>query len=159
DRSKWIDSYPDNERTHSNNEQQYYAEDGWEVKDGRLRFIALRRKMGGMPYTSGMVSSYGKFDQKYGWFELREKFPTGKGMWHGFCVLPADKSWPPEIDVLEILGHEPDKVYMTNHWRKPGGGHEGKGDHFKGPDFSTDYHTFAIEWGPEAIVWYVDGVE
>ena len=25
DRAKWIDSYPNGERTHSNNEQQYYT--------------------------------------------------------------------------------------------------------------------------------------
>lgn len=40
DRKKWIDSYPDNVRTHSNNEQQYYAEDGWQVGNGRIRFKA-----------------------------------------------------------------------------------------------------------------------
>jgi beta-glucanase (GH16 family) len=159
DRKKWIDSYPGNERTHSNNEQQYYAEDGWEVKDGILRFKAEKRAMGGMPYTSGMVSSYGKFAQEYGWFEIRAKFPKGKGMWPAFWLLPETKAWPPEIDVLEILGHEPDKVYMTNHWKNADGKHEYKGDSWKGLDFSADFHTFALEWSPDAIVWYVDDVE
>ncbi len=158
DRSKWIDSYPDNVRTHSNNEQQYYAPDGYEVRGGVLRLKAVRRQMGGMPYTSGMVTTYGKFAQKYGWFEIRARFPRGKGMWPAFWLLPDDKSWPPEIDILEILGHQPNKVYLTNHYRLANGRHEGKGDSYNGPDFSAGYHTFAIEWKPDEILWYVDGI-
>lgn len=159
DTRKWIDSYPDGVRTHSNNEQQYYATDGYEVGKGKLRLIGLKRAMGGMPYTSGMISSYGKFAQQYGWFEIRAKFPKGKGFWPAFWLLPPTKDWPPEIDVLEILGHETDRVYMTNHWRTADGKHEGKGDSYKGPDFAADYHTFAIDWEPDSITWYVDGKE
>lgn len=159
DTRRWIDSYPDGVRTHSNNEQQYYATDGYEVSKGKLRLIGQKRAMGGMPYTSGMVSSYGKFAQQYGWFEIRAKFPKGKGFWPAFWLLPATKDWPPEIDVLEILGHETDKVYMTNHWRKADGKHEGKGDSYTGPDFAAGYHTFAIDWEPDSITWYVDGKE
>ncbi len=158
DSSKWIDSYPDGVRTHSNNEQQYYAPDGYEVRDGRLRLKGERRSMGGMPYTSGMVTTFGKFSQQYGWFEARLSIPHGKGMWPAFWLLPDDKSWPPEIDILEILGHEPDKDYMTNHYVNAEGKHEGKGDSWKGPDFSAAYHVFALEWKPDEIVWYVDGV-
>src|SRR5207248_10001987 len=67
DTSRWIDTYPDNVRTHSNNEQQYYATDGYVFEKGLLRLNAERRAMGGMPYTSGMVTTYGKFAQKFGW--------------------------------------------------------------------------------------------
>ncbi|MGC8668496.1 MAG: glycoside hydrolase family 16 protein [Chthonomonadales bacterium] len=159
DTSKWIDSYPDGVRTHSNNEQQYYAPDGYEVRGGLLRLRAEKRSMGGMPYTSGIVTTYGKFSQMYGWFEIRARFPKGKGFWPAFWLLPADKRWPPEIDVLEILGHEPNKVYMTNHWRDAQGRHLSNGGAWVGPDFSQDFHTFAVDWSPDTIVWYVDGVE
>src|ERR1700759_2935428 len=50
DRTKWIDSYPDDQRTHSNNEQQYYGKDGWAVRDGKLVFTAEKRSQGGKPY-------------------------------------------------------------------------------------------------------------
>jgi beta-glucanase (GH16 family) len=158
-RSKWIDSYPGGVRTHSNNEQQYYAEDGWEVKDGHLRFKAEKRSKGGKPYTSGMICSFGKLARQYGWFEIRCRVPKGKGMWPAFWLLPADRSWPPEIDVMEILGHEPDKVYMTNHWVNEPPSHIGNGKPFKGPDFSAGFHTFAVDWSKDALVWYVDGIE
>ena len=159
DTTKWIDSYPDNNRTHSNGEQQYYATDGYAVSDGVLKLKAQKRTMGGMPYTSGMIASYGKFAQKYGWFEIRMKFPKGKGMWPAFWLLPETKAWPPEIDILEILGHEPNKVYLTNHWKPVDGVHDGKGDSYTGPDFSADFHTFALEWTPTELVWYVDSKE
>src|SRR6266511_1713270 len=40
DTKKWLDCYPGGERTHSNNEQQYYATDGYDLKGGLLRFKA-----------------------------------------------------------------------------------------------------------------------
>lgn len=159
DAKKWSDCYPGEQRTHSNNEQQYYATDGYELKDGILRFKAEKRKMGGMPYTSGMISSYGKFKQKYGWFEIRARFPQGKGMWPAFWLLPATKAWPPEIDILEILGHDPSKVYFSTHYKTAKSRHEYKTGFWVGPDFSKEFHTIALEWSPGLCIWYVDGVE
>jgi beta-glucanase (GH16 family) len=159
DAGKWIDSYPDNVRTHGSEEKQWYAADGCEVGKGRLRLKGEKREWEGHPYTSGMVTSYGKFAQQYGWFEIRAKFPKGKGYWPAFWLLPETKAWPPEIDVLEILDQEPNKVYMTNHWRDETGKHRSKGGSWVGPDFSADYHVFAVEWKPGEIIWYVDGVE
>lgn len=158
DTSKWIDSYPHGARTHNNGEQEFYAPDGYDVSGGDLHLIAENTPDGGMPYKSGMIASYGHFAQQYGWFEIRAKFPAGKGMWPAFWLLPADGSWPPEIDVLEILGHEPDKVYMTNHWGQ-WNDHHSHGESWIGPDFSQGFHTFAVDWEPGLIVWYVDGVE
>lgn len=155
---KWLDRYWHG-RTHSNNEKQYYAPDGYEVRDGHLRLIAQKREMGGKAYTSGMVCSFERFSQRYGYFEIRAKFPKGKGYWPAFWLLPDDKSWPPEIDVLEILGHEPNVLYMTNHWRDEARKHGSRGGKFEGPDFSADFHVFAVEWTPEELVWYVDGKE
>jgi beta-glucanase (GH16 family) len=34
-------------------------------------------------------------------------------------MLPEPPAWPPEIDILEILGQEPDKIYFSNHWPDP----------------------------------------
>jgi hypothetical protein len=30
---------------------------------------------------------------------------------------------------------------------------------YVGPDFSQAFHTFAVEWQPSQIIWYIDGVE
>ena len=77
-------------------------------------------------------------------------------------MLPDPPSWPPEIDVLEILCQEPDKVYLTNHWpdpKNPRGASRSITGEYKGPDFSKGFHTFAVEWEKDQIRWYVDGVE
>src|SRR5262249_34885851 len=87
DPAKWEDHYWHG-RTHSNNELQYYAPDGYEVRNGWLRFKGERRRMGGMPFTSGMISSLGHFSQKFGLFEIRARFPKGKGFWPAFWLLP-----------------------------------------------------------------------
>ena len=158
DPGKWVDRYWHG-RTHSNNELQYYAPDGYEVAHGRLRLKAERRAMGGMSYTSGMISSLGHFAQEYGLFEIRARFPRGKGMWPAFWLLPVTKRWPPEIDVLEILGHEPEKVYFSTHWRDEKRVHRHQTGSFRGPDFAADFHIFAAEWTPKEVIWYVDGVE
>ncbi len=158
DTSKWEDQYWHG-RTHGNQELQYYAPDGYEVRDGLLILKGEKRSMNGHPYTSGMVTSFKSFSQQYGYFEIRARFPKGKGYWPAFWLLPADRKWPPEIDVLEILGHEPDKVYFTNHWRDAEGKHKSKGGSYKGPDFSKDFHTFAASWTEKEIIYYVDGVE
>jgi len=157
DTNRWIDSYPGGVRTHNNNEQEYYSPHGYAVSGGQLHLIGRNQPEGGMPYSSGMVTSWDHFAQTYGWFEIRCRVPAGKGMWPAFWLLPAHGGWPPEIDVLEILGHEPDKVYMTNHWFD--NGHQSHGESWTGPDFSASFHTFAVDWEPGTIVWYVDGVE
>jgi beta-glucanase (GH16 family) len=108
-------------------------------------------------YASGIIISMNKFDQKYGYFEIRCKIPKGKGYWPAFWLLPYNK-WPPEIDILEILGHEPNKVYMTNHYIV-NGQHQSTGSSFLGPDFSKDFHTFGVEWDSLKLVWYVDSIE
>src|SRR5438445_576325 len=36
---------------------------------------------------------------------------------------------------------------------------ESNGGSYKGPDFSADFHIFAVDWQPNEIVWYVDGTE
>jgi beta-glucanase (GH16 family) len=158
DRRMWNDSYWDG-RTHSNNELEYYAPDGYEEKSGTLRLRADRRRMEGHDYTSGMITSLGHFAQQYGYFEIRAKFPRGKGFWPAFWLLPTTKQWPPEIDILEILDHQPEKIYFSTHWQDARGRHQYHTESWVGPDFSRAFHTIALEWRPGEVIWYVDGVE
>lgn len=121
---------------------------------------------GTFPYTSGMITSDrntdttaipAKFDFLYGYVEIRAKIPAGKGLWPAFWMLPSDHSTSEEIDIMEILGDRPDINYMTYHW----GSSQSTGQSWTitGTDFSKGYHTYAVDWSADAIVWYIDGVE
>ena len=128
------------------------------VHDGVLDLIAgradpaLQPEMGGYSYTSGLISSQPAFAQLYGYFEARVKLPAGKGLWPAVWMLPADLSWPPEIDIMESIG-DPLVAYMTIH----SGAAKTQGVEVH--PTSDGFHTYAVEWDPQQVIFYLDGVE
>lgn len=139
-----------------NSELQYYTPDDVYLENGNLVLRSQKRDMYGRHYSSGLVETKGKFSKEYGRFETRAKLPKGKGIWPAHWMLPVDKSWPPEIDIMELLGHDPKTVYAHFHWSVYSK-HAYEGRRYTGPDFSADFHVFAVEWEPTEIRWYVDG--
>lgn len=146
-----------------NQELQAYVDDAFEFDNGLLRIVGKHEQglYAGktLDYRSGIIASV--HEQKFGWFEIRCRMPAGKGLWPAFWLLGKNGSpGVNEIDIHEFLGHETDKVYMTIHWGTDyGAGHESSGTSFTGPDLTADFHTFAVEWDQDRVVWYVDGVE
>ena len=164
DYDRWIPKDP--WEVERNDELQGYWIKAFEIDNGILRIIAENEDSfydgEKREYRSGMMTTLGRFSQKFGKFEIRCRVPAGQGLWPAFWLLPDPPAWPPEIDVLEILGHEPDKVYMSNHWpdpENPGGDSKSITAEFAGPDFSKDFHVFTIEWESDEIRWFVDGVQ
>lgn len=104
-------------------------------------------------YLSASITSF-PYSQQYGVFAMSAKLPIGNGIWPAFWLLPVDKSWPPELDVMEVIGREPTKLYTTIHIGK-GRPAIGKGTDVK-IDLSADFHEYAVDWGPETIKWYFD---
>ena len=150
----WVSNYT-TPRT-INNELEAYTPDALvlDTTNGILRLRADKRSYGGMSYTSGSITTFAKFHQTYGYFIMRAKLPAGKGLWPGFWLLQSNGQWPPELDVMENLASDPHTVFMTNHWS------EGQSQtEFTGPDFSAGYHTFALEWRPDVLIWYIDNIE
>lgn len=144
----------------TNHEQQIYAPANAMVRGGQLALRAERVARGGFPFTSGMVDSHEKFSQRHGWFEARMQLPAGKGMWPAFWLLPVTYQWPPEIDIMEHKGRIADRIWMTLHLPQPGTWRpQSTGREYAGPDFTAGMHTFAVEWKPDALRWYVDGVQ
>ncbi len=140
-----------------NNEQQYYSPTAVTIANGCLTIKSTNVPRGGRPYTSGLVETIDRFSQKYGRFEMRAKLPKTKGIWPAFWMLPQSKQWPPEIDIMELLGHQPYKTYMTHHWGTwPNV--QSEGGFYIGPDFSADFHTFRADWYPDRIEYFVDDV-
>ncbi len=149
-----------------NNELQAYVPESIGVADGKLRIVASRQKAeyaGVMrEYISGMMTTAGKFSQKFGRFEVRAKAPAGRGLWPAFWLLPdSPPSWPPEIDVMEVLGHDTRTVHFTHHWFSDPVNRirAADGDSHFGQDVSRDFHVYRVDWSPGMIIWYLDGVE
>ncbi|MBY0311624.1 MAG: glycoside hydrolase family 16 protein [Phycisphaerales bacterium] len=140
-----------------NGEAQFYLPQNASASGGLLRIRAERQTFGGRQYTSARINTDNKFEQQFGRFEARMKVPAGRGYWPAFWLLPASGAWPPEIDVMEILGHQTSTVYMTQHFG-PTSAPANNGGSFTGPDFAADFHDFAVEWSPSRIDWFVDGV-
>jgi beta-glucanase (GH16 family) len=77
-------------------------------------------------------------------------------------LLPLDMSWPPEIDVIEVLGHEPRKVYQTAHFNEPatpGGQKKSAYVITEAFDTSAGFHTNGVHWTKETMAFYIDGRE
>jgi len=115
----------------------------------------------GEPKTkTGGLYSWNSFNTKYGYFETREKLtPNGVRYWPAFW-LTSMQSWPPEIDVFELMGNDSSYITMTLHW-KNGEKNEMKGRRlkFKGFDFlSKDYHIYGCEWSDKKVTWYIDNL-
>ena len=163
DTTKWNTCYPEGCAHFGNNELQCYRPENVLPTFDTLRLQAristvLCSNNATYYYTSGMITTYGKFSFTYGYVEARTRGTAGQGFWPALWAIPADRSWPPEIDILEILGQEPSRVYFTYHWGTPANRQQ-SGDSWPGPDFSADWHTFGFYWGPDAMRWYVDGIE
>jgi beta-glucanase (GH16 family) len=154
DTSKWDTGYKAGDH-----EAQYYVDDAFDLVDGLLVIRAEEKQIKDREYASGILTTQGIFDQRYGRFEVRAKAPAGKGLWPAFWLLPSKENYPWEIDVFEVLGHKPNSVYMSHHWPDEDGDHVFETRSYKGPDLTQDFHTFEIIWSPDQIIWLVDGVE
>lgn len=148
-----------------NNELQYYTADNASIKDGKLVITAKEEQVNDMnttfDYTSSRMITKDKFEVQYGRMEIRAKMPIGQGIWPAIWMLGNDidtNPWPAcgEIDIMEYLGHQPATVHGTVHGPVSGGAGVGSGYTLKEGTFHEDFHTFAIEWDPDEIEFYVD---
>jgi beta-glucanase (GH16 family) len=155
-----------------NREWQYYTDrvenaalDG----DGNLAIVAREETLpntrchyGTCRYTSARLITRDKFEFTYGRVEARIRVGFGQGIWPAFWMLGADfgeVGWPNsgEIDILEYIGREPNKIFGTVHGPQYSG-EKGVGQAYESAvPFADDFHVYAIDWDPAAIRWYVDG--
>ncbi|WP_085314386.1 glycoside hydrolase family 16 protein [Derxia lacustris] len=160
-----------------NHEQQIYVDpayaagtgkplglDPFRIQDGVLSIVAervpprLAETLKGFDYTSGLLTSRASFVQRYGYFEMRARVPAGKALWPAFWLLAADRVWPPEIDILEVVGQQPELMVTTAHWSKADGKHGSSGCRTRLPDAWNSFHLFGALWTAERIVWFIDRV-
>lgn len=177
DASKW--TYESgNHNGWGNNEREYYCAPGLagqancDLRNPNLRLdghgnlvIEARKEMPAERWTSGRMNTKGAFSQAYGRFEARIKVPKGQGIWPAFWLLGANsksEGWPAcgEIDIMEILGHQPSIVHGSMHGPGYSGAHPLTSSYVLPGrrSFAEDFHVFAVEWEPRVVRFYLDDV-
>ena len=123
----------------------------------------------GESQTSGAMTTQGKFETTYGYFEIRMIPHKAEGLMGAFWLMCGDMGDKDaaddgtakngcEIDIIETFYHRKDPSH-TIHWD---GYTHTKSHHFNnsGRDdiFDGNYHTFAFCWSPTEYVFLIDNV-
>jgi len=143
--------------------------------DGGTLHIATRKEaqpfackvLGGSTYvtqySSGGITTSGKFNQAFGRFEFRAKFPAGAfpGIQTSLWMHPAKLRYGPwpasgEIDVAEYYSVNPDRVVPYVHYFPKGADPVVTNNRCLVPS-PWQFHTYAAEWTYGRIVISVDG--
>ncbi|GAA3227953.1 glycoside hydrolase family 16 protein [Actinocorallia longicatena] len=134
------------------------------VQDGKGSLVLTARPRkngqtcwyGPCAYTSGRIDSKGKISYGYGRYTARMRTPTGVGLWPAFWLqtVATTEAAYSEIDVLETIGNEPNRVQGFAHTLK---GRVGKGELWLDEPLSAGYHVYGADWTPTEITWTLDG--
>ncbi|MES2850503.1 MAG: family 16 glycosylhydrolase [Bacteroidota bacterium] len=146
-----------------NNEAQYYTSraDNAVVINGNLRITLKKEAYSGSNYTSARLLTKDKFAFTYGKVEARIKLPVGGGTWPAFWMLGSDiatNPWPAcgEIDIMEHLGNDLNRIYATLHYPGRSGGNA-NGSSRVITNAATEFHIYTLDWSATEIKMSVDG--
>ena len=126
------------------------------------------------PYAGGFLESYGKWVQRYGYFETRIKIPTAEGLWPTFWLMPdrgaaAGPQWKRqdtanggmEFDIMEHLTRwGPYRYNIAHHWDGYQKNHKQNGCSYvyANPD-KDGFITVGFLWLPGQTHYYCNGRE
>lgn len=119
--------------------------------NGLLTITARPRLDGGT--SGGMAMGAG---QLYGRWEFRARTTPGKGYSSAILLWPDSEKFPDdgELDMMEVPSEKRTAATAFVHY--------GEDNRIVGTsragDF-TQWHTFAMEWLPDRVTWFVDGVK
>ena len=141
-----------------NNESQFYTADNKNsyLRNGKLIIEAIKEKYQGKDYTSARLTTKGKKEFKYGRMDIRAKLPKGQGIWPAIWMLGSNvdiDKWPVcgEIDIMELLGNNPSKIYATLHHSPQDIQVQGVYNLTSGKTFSDEFHVFSIDWDVDKL--------
>jgi beta-glucanase (GH16 family) len=133
---------------------------------GDLRIRAIKQNWTDLDgntgtWTSGRLETQSHFSFTYGTIKARIKVPAGKGFWPAFWTNAASKTgWPAtgEIDVMELLGHDPDTYYCSLHGSSNGTNHVSTTlGHTEPASLASGFHVYEARWTSSKVDYFVDG--
>ena len=128
--------------------------------------------------TRRILTTKGKFEMSYGFFEMEAKLPVGDGPWPAFWLLNSDNpdAGEPEIDIMEAYPGD-----KSGYWADPSNQHAvaynlswyqiGNGtqdadgndtprdsvQYYTGDILSSGFHKYGLKWEPNKLSYYFDG--
>lgn len=151
-----------------NNELEYYTDRTQNafVSEGNLILEARQENFNGSAYTSTRMTTKDKKVFKFGRVDIRAKLPSTQGIWPALWMLGnniGSVGWPAcgEIDMMELLGQQPNKIYGTIHWGTSVATHGSVGTNYVLPSgsFDQEFHVYSMVWKENSIKLYIDDVE
>ena len=158
--ASWCDTWGSRPSSCSTNRPQNVSLDG----QGHVKVVARREPWAdyrdiSRDYTSGRLETQDKFRFTYGTLSARIKVPAGKGLWPSFWTT-GEGSWPDggEIDVMELLGHQPNVSYCSGHGADSSGEHRSTTLKYTAPvSLADDFHVYTAHWTATGVTFEVDG--
>lgn len=132
-----------------------------EVSNGTLKLRGYplndtaKPLFGNAPYVAGMISGEKTYAQAYGYWEVRFRINAiGKGHHLAIWMDAANNVWPPEIDLLEVVGTQPTTFTANCHDRNK---LSPKITSYSEPSTTDGWHVVGFEWTPTLMRWTMDG--
>ena len=145
-----------------NNELEYYtAGDNLYFQNGKMIIEARKENKNGKSYTSTRLTTLNKKSFKFGRVDIRAKLPSGQGIWPAFWMLGDNfttAGWPAcgEIDIMEMLGHQPNKVYSTIHYKSGTGSRNIEKNLVNTASLADEFHVYSLVWETDKIKTMLD---
>ncbi len=172
-RQYWTYNYPNDwpHEGHTHNHQAYMDEANVLLENGILKLKGENSRHPNAPepeyaygkylyynYTAGAIHTQDKLNFTGGYIEGRFKMPQSRGFWPAFWMLKDAAVGLPEIDIIEVLTHNPNVLYTTVHYGFTWSAYSSFGTRNAAlPDLSTDFHTYGVEVSNESLIWFFDG--
>lgn len=158
----------------------YWHKDMAFVSDGSLKIRTQYFDEGKDPdkgynagYYSAHITTKERFEQCFGYFEVRCKLPPAQGLWAAFWmmnngVFTVDGSGEDgtELDIFESFFYKDawwgaeDAVSINLHFDGYDEAHQGKrlGVYYVNSPYDT-YNTYGVEWNENEYIFYINGIE
>jgi beta-glucanase (GH16 family) len=153
-----------------NRQLEYDTDNQNAYQDGQGNLVIEARKgnpqglqcwYGPCQYTSARITTNGHFSFTYGFLEARIKIPYGQGMWPAFWLVGDNcktVGWPTcgEFDAMENIGKLPATIQGAVHG--PNSFDFYATYTLQHGKFADDFHVFALQWEPDNISFFMDGI-
>jgi hypothetical protein len=145
-----------------NNELQYYTRgDNVSLSGGKMIVEARKETISGKNFTSTRLVTMDKQAFKFGRIDIRAKLPKGQGIWPAFWMLGSNfktAGWPTcgEIDIMEFLGHDQNRVHSTIHYKFGNGPRNTTASLVNDKPLPDEYHVYTLDWQQDKIRMLID---